>query len=81
MRIMQQGYQLYTEGDFPVRVSNREEIFEFGRQCKAMESTDAAAKLVADYDEKFSTAKSVLPEYPNREPIEDWLIRLRRSLL
>lgn len=81
MRLIQQGYQLYTEGDFSVRVDNREELFEFGRQCQEMQTTDAAVKLVAEYDEKFRTAKTALPEQPNYEPIEDWLIRLRRSML
>ncbi|MEV6276368.1 nucleotidyltransferase domain-containing protein [Nocardia sp. NPDC051832] len=81
MRLLWQGYELYTTGVLPVRLPDPEPYFEFGRQLMT-ESGEAAAKaLIAEYEQKFDTAKTVLPERPDEAPLEDFLQRLRRANL
>ncbi|MFE6857357.1 DNA polymerase beta superfamily protein [Nocardia sp. NPDC057668] len=80
-RLLWQGYELYTTGVLPVRLPDPEPYFEFGRQMLD-ESGDAAAKaLLAEYEEKFDSAVSALPERPDEAPLEDFLQRVRRAHL
>lgn len=81
MRLLYQGYELYTTGVLPVRLPDPEPYFEFGRQMMA-ESGEAAAKaLITEYEQKFDTATSPLPKRPNEAPLEDFLQRVRRAHL
>ncbi|WP_069159852.1 nucleotidyltransferase domain-containing protein [Nocardia altamirensis] len=81
MRLLSQGYELYTTGVLEVRLPDPEPYFEFGRQL-TMETGEAAAKaLIAEYEQKFDSAKSVLPEHANEAPLEDFLQRVRRAHL
>ncbi|UFS98045.1 DNA polymerase beta superfamily protein [Nocardia huaxiensis] len=81
MRLLWQGYELYTTGVLPVRLPDPEPYFAFGRQMME-ESGEAAAKaLIAEYEEKFDSARTPLPRRPNEEPLEEFLQRVRRARL
>ncbi|GAB2634090.1 nucleotidyltransferase domain-containing protein [Nocardia goodfellowii] len=81
MRLLWQGYELYTTGELPVRLPDPEPYFEFGRQLTT-DSGDAAAKaLIAEYERKFDTATTALPERPDEAPLEYFLQRVRRANL
>ncbi|MEV6769592.1 nucleotidyltransferase domain-containing protein [Nocardia sp. NPDC051030] len=81
MRLLWQGYELYSTGVLPIRLPDPEPFFEFGRQMME-ESGEAAAKaLIAEYEEKFDTATTALPKHPDEAPLEDFLQRLRRAHL
>lgn len=81
MRLLWQGYELYTTGVLPIRLPDPEPYFEFGRQMME-ESGDIAAKaLIAEYEQKFDSATSALAQRPNEAPLEDFLQRLRRAHL
>ncbi|MFD0366207.1 DNA polymerase beta superfamily protein [Nocardia sp. GCM10030253] len=81
LRLLWQGYELYTTGVLPVRLPDPEPYFEFGRQMME-ESGEATAKaLIAEYEQKFDTAKTVLPQRADEAPLEDFLQRLRRAHL
>ncbi|MEV6067799.1 nucleotidyltransferase domain-containing protein [Nocardia sp. NPDC052001] len=80
-RLLWQGYELYTTGVLPIRLPDPEPYFEFGRQMMTESGADIAKALIAEYEEKFDSAKSVLPQRPNEAPLEDFLQRLRRAHL
>lgn len=81
MRLLWQGYTLYTTGVLPIHVGDPEPYFEFGRRVAVDPKAEAAAELVATYKAKFDDAITVLPDAPNEAPIEDLLQRIRRAHL
>ncbi|MFE5290107.1 DNA polymerase beta superfamily protein [Nocardia sp. NPDC056611] len=81
MRLLWQGYELYTTGHLPIRVPDPEPFFEFGRRVKADPAATAARELIAEYEAKFDEARTVLPDAPNETRIEDLLQRIRRAYL
>lgn len=80
-RLLWQGYELYTTGVLPIRLPDPEPYFEFGRQMMDESGAAAAKALVDEYEQKFDTAKTVLPQRPNEAPLEDFLQRVRRAHL
>ncbi|MFG1792589.1 DNA polymerase beta superfamily protein [Nocardia sp. NPDC049149] len=81
MRLLSQGYELYTTGVLQVRLPDPEPYFEFGRQLTTGSGEAAAKALIAEYEQKFDSAKSVLPQQANEAPLEDFLQRVRRAHL
>lgn len=81
MRLLWQGYELYTTGVLPMRVENPQHYFDFAESIRDDPEADAARQLIATYEEKFDTAKTVLPTEPNEPPLEDFLQRVRRAHL
>ncbi|MBL1077084.1 nucleotidyltransferase domain-containing protein [Nocardia sp. 2] len=81
MRLLWQGYELYTTGELRIRLPDPEPFFEFGRRMMT-ESGEAAAKaLIDEYERKFDAATPALPKRPNEAPLEDFLQRVRRAHL
>lgn len=80
-RLLAQGFELYTTGTLPIRVTDPELYHEFGRICAQDPEAKAAVALVTEYSQKFDAARTVLPEYPDEPPLEDFLQRVRRAHL
>lgn len=78
MRLLWQGYELYTTGHLPLKVPDPQPFFDFGRSIKDDPGAEAARTLVTQYELKFDNAKSPLPEEPNEPPLEDFLQRVRK---
>lgn len=81
MRLLAQGFELYTTGSLPIRVADPEVYHEFGRTCAQDPEAKAAVALVTEYSQKFDAARTVLPEHPDEAPLEDFLQRVRRAHL
>lgn len=81
MRLLWQGYRLYTTGTLPIRVPDPEPYFAFGRSVASDPEARAARELLAEYESRFDNAVSALPQRPDEEPVEDLLQRIRRAHL
>ncbi len=81
MRLLWQGYTLYTTGILPIRVPDPEPYFEFGRSIVGDPEAKAARALITQYEILFDNARTVLPDRPDEAPLEDWLQRVRRNYL
>ncbi|WP_121160599.1 nucleotidyltransferase domain-containing protein [Micromonospora pisi] len=79
-RLCQQGYELYTTGKLTIRVHNPEELHKFGERV-ADGALNDAEHLIAMYKHMFEKARTVLPDEPDRTPVEAWLLRARRAHL
>jgi uncharacterized protein len=81
MRLLWQGFQLYTTGVLPVRLPDPEPYFAFGERVSADPEAKVAQELLAEYESRFDEAVTVLPDAPDEAPLEDFLQRLRRAHL
>ncbi|MFC9896474.1 DNA polymerase beta superfamily protein [Nocardia sp. NPDC127579] len=81
MRLLWQGYQLYTTGFLPIRLPDPAPYFEFGRRLSTEAGADVAKALIAEYEQKFDTATTALPRRADEAPLEDFLQRVRRAHL
>ncbi len=78
-RLCWQGYQLYTTGVLPIRVDDPDEYHAFGARVSADPSL--AKNLIGGYEQMFNDATSVLPDEPDEEAVNDWLVSVRRRFL
>lgn len=78
MRLVNQGYDLYTTGSFSVRLEDPERYHEFGRAVQA--DPQAAVPFMAQAQERFKKARTVLPEDPDFLVVEGWLHKVRDEL-
>lgn len=76
-RLVEQGFEMYTTGELTVQVADPEAIHEFGRRVEA--DPEVAVAYMAGAETKFAEARSVLPDRPDTEKIERWLIHLRKQ--
>ena len=76
MRLVDQGLALYTSGTLAVRLDEPERYIEFGERVAA--DPQAAVPFMAQADERFDEARTVLPQEPDTAPVEEWLLRVRR---
>lgn len=76
-RLVEQGFELYTTGRLTVKVADPEGIHEFGRRVEA--DPEAAVAYMARAEANFADVKSALPDHPDTERAERWLIRLRKQ--
>jgi predicted nucleotidyltransferase len=79
LRLLDQGYALYTTGFLPIRVEDPQRYFDFGDRVAA--DPDAAREALAEAEAKFDAATSPLPDEPDKAAIEAWLLRVRRAFL
>jgi hypothetical protein len=77
MRLVEQGYELYTTGQVTVRLADPERVRSFGERVVA--DPEAARPFMAEAEERFATARGVLPGEPDTKAVEDWLLRVRRA--
>lgn len=76
MRLVDQGYELYTTGSVRIRLSDPERYREFGERVQA--SPEAAGSFMAEAEERFGSARTVLPVEPDYAAAEAWLLKVRR---
>lgn len=72
-RLLEQGYALYTTGEFSVRVADPQWYHDFSAQ-----GPDVWAEWFHREAERFEAAQSCLPEDPDIAVASDWLLRVRR---
>ncbi|MDJ0404002.1 nucleotidyltransferase domain-containing protein [Rhodococcus erythropolis] len=75
LRLLIQGYRLYSTGHLEVTVENSDYLFEMGRRIVADPSI--GARLVAEYADRFEATTSALPAQPDTGPARDLLTRIR----
>jgi predicted nucleotidyltransferase len=76
LRLMHQGYTLYTIGTLPIVLENPEMYFEFGEMVAF--HPGHANRVIKDYESKFDNAKTVLrPSDP--KPVDIWLKSIRKK--
>lgn len=77
LRLMHQGHTLYTTGELPIVLEDPEKYHEFGRMVA--KDRQHAREAIANYRFMFDRDDTVLPDVPDTEGINRWLIRLRKS--
>lgn len=80
LRLLQQGYGLYTTGNLQVRLPDewRNLVLEFGEAVQNGE-IDWARRTLRYYEDAFDSAKSPLPEYPDEDALNRWLYHVREN--
>ena len=78
MRLLRQGADLYRTGELQVRLNHPEDISDFGNLI-ADGHLNMAKRAMEIAEETFSRP-SALPETPNREAVNDWLLGVRNGL-
>ena len=73
-RLLIQGYELYTTGGLTVRVSNPQDVINFGKLPAAQ-----VQDTFKDYQSMFDKARSPLPDEPNTAAVERFLLKVRRN--
>lgn len=81
LRLLWQGYELYTTGRLPIRVPDPERYHALGAAIATDPGAAAVRRLIADYEHRFDTAAGVLPQTPDEAPLDDLLQRIRRAHL
>jgi uncharacterized protein len=77
MRLVNQGYELYTTGGIEIRLPDPERYRAFGESIAV--DPEAARPFMAEAEHRFDTARSALPDEPDRAAVEAWLLRVRRA--
>jgi predicted nucleotidyltransferase len=77
MRLVEQGYELYTTGSVRIRLEHPQRLLDFG--AAVAEDPRRAVPFMADAEDRFSRARTVLPEQPDYAAAQDWLLRVRRE--
>jgi uncharacterized protein len=79
-RLCHQGLHLYQGGELEIRLPNPQPFLDFGEQV-ASGDIEAARGLMASYEADFDAVRSPLPDRPDEEAVERWLLRVRRAYL
>lgn len=78
LRLLTQGLELYETGNLTVRLAKPEHYRHFGEMV-AEGNTEAASREIASAEHWFDTVDSPLPEKPDEDAAEEWLLRVRRA--
>ncbi len=77
-RLLNQGWQLYTTGNYTVRLQDPDFYFDFGNRVGANQDYAYAKDFLDHYHECFGTEPvCALPDKPNPEPVNEWLLKVR----
>jgi predicted nucleotidyltransferase len=76
LRLLHQGFGLYSTGELEIRLEQPAMYRAFG-EAVALDPLVAEEQLT-EYEAKFNTVATALPPGPDVAPIEDWLLRVRR---
>jgi predicted nucleotidyltransferase len=83
VRLVEQGYHLYRSGELVVNLrSNASEIdpdWVFAMGQKIASNPLWAERYMNQAEERFDSAKAAVPERPDRDVVEKWLIGVRRA--
>ncbi|WP_194924488.1 nucleotidyltransferase domain-containing protein [Catenulispora pinisilvae] len=77
MRLVDQGHELYTTGHVTVRLADPERCRAFGERVAA--DPEAVRPFMAAAEERFASARSVLPAEPDTAAAQDWVLRVRKA--
>lgn len=77
LRLLIQGAQLYRSGILRVKLSNAEDI-KYNAKLIAQGNLDVANLALEVASREFAMS-SALPEKPNTEPINEWLLKVRHE--
>jgi uncharacterized protein len=77
MRLVDQGFELYTTGNVVIRLADPERYLAFGEQVAA--DPQAAVPFMAEAEARFASARTALPETPDTAAVEAWVLRVRRA--
>lgn len=77
LRLMHQGYTVYTTGELPIRLEDPDKYHEFGERVAA--DARVGRSVFEDYEKKFNSATTVLPELPDRNSV-DYIVRRIRKI-
>jgi predicted nucleotidyltransferase len=75
LRLIDQGLGLYETGVLTIRLPDPQRYLDFGEEVAA--DPQAARPELDRAREGFASATTVLPERPDEEPAERWLLRVR----
>lgn len=79
-RLCWQGLHLYRAGELQLRLDDPQEFRDFGDQVAAGD-IDVAKTVMALYEHKFDTSRTVLPTEPDRDAAVRWLDQVRTDSL
>lgn len=83
VRLVEQGYHLYRSGELIVNLRvhasevDPEWVFKMGKTIA--DNPLWAERYMKLAGERFDTAKPAVPEHPDRDAVEKWLISVRRA--
>ncbi|MEV4627714.1 nucleotidyltransferase domain-containing protein [Micromonospora sp. NPDC049523] len=77
-RLLHQGRLLYATGHLPIRLDDPRSFVDFGEQVAAGR-IDRARALLAEAERDFDTIRTPLPERPDEETVERWLLDVRAA--
>lgn len=75
LRLLDQGYGLYSTGKLTIRVTDPSWYIDNGNRIA--ENPEHARQFLADAEEKFNTTRSPLPDRPDEATVERWLHHVR----
>ncbi len=80
LRLCYQGYDLYRTGELSIRLNDGDvhDLREFGDGVAAGD-VERARATVNEYKYAFDNSRTVLPERPDEDTVERWLLRVRRA--
>jgi predicted nucleotidyltransferase len=79
-RLCWQGFLAYSTGEVHIRLDDPQRFRDFGDRV-ADGDIEAARTMLAGYESRFDTTPSALPEDPDAQTVEAWLLRVRASFL
>ncbi len=77
MRLVDQGYELYTTAHLRIRLEDPQKYLDFGEQVAA--DPQRAVPFMADAEDRFARARTVLPDEPRVGVVQGWLNRVRAA--
>lgn len=77
MRLVEQGYELYTTGHVRIRLEDPQRFLDFG--AAVAEDPQRAVPFMSEAQDRFGRARTVLPAEPDFDAAQDWLLRVRRE--
>lgn len=75
MRLVDQGYELYTAGNLRIRLDDPQRYLDFGEQVAADPQT--AVPFMAAAEDRFNRATTALQDEPRAGVVQSWLNRVR----
>ena len=81
-RLLIQGFEVWSTGNLVVALTDMaaSHVRAFGERVADGEH-DLAKKLLGEYEARFDSTPTTLPNEPDRERIDQWLKRLRKDYL
>lgn len=79
LRLLHQGFELYSTGTYSVRLEDPAYFRAFGELVGKEKDYNLADAELRHYENLFKKTKSPLPQEPNFRAIEDWLVKVRHE--